>query len=66
MEAEPGILCFDVLDVGDDLLAFFVRPPDDVSWFRLSTIFVPYCVAYQVVGDVVLFPSLDLSVFFGV
>ncbi len=66
METEPGIFCFDVFDVSDDLLAFFVCSPDDVSWFRLSIIFVPGCVAYQVAGNVVFLSSLDLSVFFRV
>ena len=66
MEAKPGVFCFDVFDVGDDLLAFFIRPPDDVSWFRLSAIFVPNRVPYQVAGDVVFLSSLDLSVFLGV
>jgi len=40
VEAEPGIFCFDVFDVGDDLLALLVCSPDDVSWFRLSIVFV--------------------------
>ncbi len=66
MEAEPGIFCFDVFDVGDDLLAVFVCPPDDVPWFWLSTVFVPHHVSYQVAGDVIFLSSLDLSVFFGV
>jgi len=66
VETEPGIFYFDVFDVGDDLFVVFVRPPDDVSWFWLSVIFVPDCVPYQVTGDVVFLSSLDLSVFFGV
>ncbi len=66
MEAKPGVLCFDVFNVGDDLLAFLIRPPDDVSRFRLSVIFVPNHVSYQVVGDVVFLSPLDLSIFFGV
>ena len=66
MEAEPGILCFDVFDVSDDLFVILVRSPDDVSWFWLSIVFVPHCISYQVVGDVVFLSSLDLSIFFGV
>ena len=66
MEPEPGILCFDVLDVGDDLLSFLIRPPDDVSWFWLPGIFEPGGVPYQISGDVVFLSSLDLSIFLGV
>ncbi len=66
MESEPGIFCFDVFDMGDDLLAFLVRPPDDVSWFWLSGVFIPGGVSYQVTGDVIFLSSLDLSIFFGV
>ena len=63
MEAKPGVLCLDVFDVSDDLLAIFIRPPDDISWFWLSAVFVPDRVSYQVVGDVVFLSSLDLLVF---
>ncbi len=66
MEAEPGVLCFDVFNVSDDLLIVFVRSPDDVSWFRLSIVFIPDHVSYQVAGDIVFLSSLDLSVFLGV
>ncbi len=66
MESEPGIFCLDVFNVSDDLLAVFVRSPDDVSWFRLPAIFIPSHVPYQVAGDVVFLSSLDLSVFLGV
>jgi len=66
VEAEPGILCFDVFDVSNDLFVVFVCPPDDVSWFWLSIIFVPHRISYQVAGDIVFLSSLDLSVFLGV
>ena len=66
MEAEPGIFCFDVFNVSNDLLAVFVRSPDDIPWFWLSVIFVPDRISYQVAGDVVLLSSLDLLVFFWV
>ena len=66
MEAKPGILCFDVFDMSDDLFVIFVCPPDDVSWFWLSGVFKPGCVPYQIAGDVILLSSLDLSIFFGV
>jgi len=45
VEAEPGVFRFDVFNVGDDLLAFFVCSPNDVSWFWLPVIFVPGRVA---------------------
>ena len=66
MESEPGIFCFDVFDVSDDLLAIFVHSPDDVSWFWLSGIFIPGHVPCQVTRNVVFLSSLDLSVFFRV
>ena len=66
MKSEPGIFCLDVFDVGDDLLAFLIRPPDDVSWFGLSSIFVPGRVSYLVTGYIVFLSSLDLSLFFRV
>ena len=66
MEAKPGVFCFNVFDVGDDLFVVFICPPDDVSWFWLSLVFVPHRVSYQVMGDVVFLSSLDLSVFFRV
>jgi len=66
VEAKPGVLCFNVFNVGDDLFVVFVRPPDDVSWFQLSFVCVPDGVPYQVLGNIVLFSPLDLLIFFWV